>query len=487
MAEDDGSFDVAFNLQIEEALTASLLDNLTPPLEVEVEVEDDYLSQYEQFLLGHYKAEAEAKRMRLDLCHQVHDRAFASEILKVPDVEWAATGDHFHRPYGEGSSSSGGHGLEFRVYAKGLVEGSVGAIGVAICDESGCLIFEISKGLGVGGGGEFQAIQEWVEMKALIEGLDIAAVLGLKRLAIVTDSALLYRHITGKNQVMAANVVKLYEQINLLLRKFSQTQVSLETPENIKHAFELARNAIALQLNRSDGSSSTDNASESCAICLEFTNAKQMFQIPSCLHSYCTSCMMKHVEYKLLQGLLPKCPDVNCNTELKLDSCKKFLTPDLFEIMSQRVKEASIPVTEKIYCPNPRCSALLSKTELKGLPVEIDIIGGTLGGRKCPRCTSLFCIHCKVTWHEGMSCFDYKRFNPNPCKEDKKLESLANLNHWRQCPKCSHMVSLAAGCYHIYCRCGHEFCYTCGADWRNKKPTCLCPIWDERNIIESEH
>jgi hypothetical protein len=34
-----------------------------------------------------------------------------------------------------------------------------------------------------------------------------------------------------------------------------------------------------------------------------------------------------------------------------------------------------------------------------------------------------------------------------------------------------------------FCRCGYEFCYTCGAEWKNKKATCSCPIWDERNII----
>ncbi|OMO77265.1 hypothetical protein COLO4_25249 [Corchorus olitorius] len=40
-----------------------------------------------------------------------------------------------------------------------------------------------------------------------------------------------------------------------------------------------------------------------------------------------------------------------------------------------------------------------------------------------------------------------------------------------------------AGCFH---RCGYEFCYTCGAEWRNKKATCSCPIWDERNIIHNQ-
>lgn len=35
----------------------------------------------------------------------------------------------------------------------------------------------------------------------------------------------------------------------------------------------------------------------------------------------------------------------------------------------------------------------------------------------------------------------------------------------------------------LCCRCGYEFCYTCGAEWKDKKATCDCPLWDERNIL----
>lgn len=33
------------------------------------------------------------------------------------------------------------------------------------------------------------------------------------------------------------------------------------------------------------------------------------------------------------------------------------------------------------------------------------------------------------------------------------------------------------------CRCGYEFCYNCGAEWKDKKPTCSCPLWEEDNIL----
>lgn len=31
------------------------------------------------------------------------------------------------------------------------------------------------------------------------------------------------------------------------------------------------------------------------------------------------------------------------------------------------------------------------------------------------------------------------------------------------------------------CRCGHEFCYSCGAEYRDGLQTCQCAFWDEEN------
>ncbi|KAH6836539.1 hypothetical protein C2S53_005158 [Perilla frutescens var. hirtella] len=491
MADD---FDFAFNLQVEEALTTSLLDaSVSSPTTDGIPyegvfgpmlsnaIQNDGLYKYERELLDQYETEAAAKRLRLDLHRQVHDRAFAWEISSVPEEEWRKIGDDLKRPYGEGSSSSSSNerGLGFRVYVKGLVVGLVGGIAVAILDDNNSLLFELSKGLN---GKDHNVNEDVVELKALIEGLEAAAMLELKRVTIVSDNRLLYQHITGKNLPMKENDAALSNQIGLLLRKFSHTRASLVNRGEIEFAVELARKAIAVEVNRSAGSSDTKNLTKTCTICLEDTHVDQMLLIAGCLHTYCLSCMSKHAQFKLLHGILPKCPNVTCKSMLELDICKKFLTPEFFDIMVQRVKEASIPPTEKIYCPYSRCSALLSKTELQGSKDNPDAIE-VLGGRKCPRCSGLFCINCKVPWHSNMKCSDFKRLNPNSCKDEKKLKLLATENLWRHCPKCNHMISLSVGCYHIYCRCGHEFCYTCGAEWKNKKATCSCPIWDERNIV----
>ena len=38
----------------------------------------------------------------------------------------------------------------------------------------------------------------------------------------------------------------------------------------------------------------------------------------------------------------------------------------------------------------------------------------------------------------------------------------------------------------FFFRCGHEFCYTCGKEWTEKKATCSCLLWDEPNIITAQ-
>ncbi|PON35097.1 E3 ubiquitin ligase RBR family [Trema orientale] len=288
--------------------------------------------------------------------------------------------------------------------------------------------------------------------------------------------------VSGRWPVRQRKVVILVNQIKSLQGKFVFCN-SRHVPRNdIKFAFKLAKDAIQSQINRTAESSRIKDLNETCVICMEDTDVSQIFSAKVCLHRYCFSCMKQHVEVKLREAQIPKCPHEGCKTELDIDSCENFLTPKLLELMSQRIKEAATPVTERVYCPNPRCSFLMSKTEVLEYSKKEQIDVDRLGARKCVKCNSLFCVDCRVPWHRNMSCANYKRLHPNPSLEDAKLKVLASRNMWRQCRKCNLMIELAQGCYHMTCRCGYEFCYNCEAEWKNKKATCSCPLWAEANI-----
>ncbi|XVE59771.1 hypothetical protein DITRI_Ditri05aG0073900 [Diplodiscus trichospermus] len=498
----DSDLDLAFQLQMQEAVTASLsLQHPSTSQDVTVlppsEMGFDYLTlmieeidRFEMERKDMEEKEEEMRKLRNDLNRSIHDQNFARYIMNVPKEEWKQYGDNYERPYDENAETVVVSSEIFRVYVKGLISEervremkvTVGGAGVAICDCRDNLILEMGKGLE---GAEFMS-GEMAGLEAVVHGLNASTSLDLKRVTVFVDDFLVYQYLTGRLQPGQSKMGTIVNEVALLQKRFTFFQPSLVTRNDMKFAFKLARDAIVSQITWPTDTSNGSGLKETCVICFEDIVTAQMFSVDGCFHRYCFSCMKQHVEVKLLNGMVASCPHEGCNSEVTIDSCGKFLDPKLVEIMSNRKKEASIAVSEKVYCAFPRCSALMSKNEVLQYTKTVYLGAGQSGARKCVKCHRFFCIYCKVPWHYNMTCYDHKRSHPHSGEEDAKLKSLAAKKQWRECVKCKNMVELAEGCYHITCRCGYEFCYTCGAQWRNKKATCSCRIWDERNIIRDQ-
>ncbi|GLT37282.1 hypothetical protein SLA2020_116110 [Shorea laevis] len=490
--------DIAFQLQLQEALTASLANQhissrlrpSTSIVESPPPLKDPVFTKFQHEALDHNPLLIETQRMKGDLKHRVHDRELPRDIVRMPEAD---RGRNFERPFGEGCSKDveGKEEGEFRIYFKGIISEQViknekvnlAGIGVAICDSRDKLISEFKKPL-IGDGISRTA----AEMKALIEGLNDALSLELKRVQFFCDYFPFFQFVTKRWQVKNQRIAMLLNQVWLLKKRFVYCEPTFVARNEIKYAFKLAREAIYAQVNRSIESSRPKSIKETCVICFEDTDVEQMFSVDGCLHRYCFSCIKQHVEVKLLNMSVPKCPHEGCKSELGVESCKKFLPPMMIEMLKERIKEASIPVTEKVYCPYPRCSVLMSRSEISEEYAKYAFVGSDRSGaRRCIKCHGLFCINCKVPWHNGMTCSDYKISNPNLTAEDLKLNSLATKNKWRQCGKCNNMIEHTEGCWHMTCICGHEFCYNCGAERKNNRPTCSCPAWDVRRIWFDNH
>ncbi|XP_010446216.1 PREDICTED: E3 ubiquitin-protein ligase RNF14-like [Camelina sativa] len=144
---------------------------------------------------------------------------------------------------------------------------------------------------------------------------------------------------------------------------------------------------------------------EFCVICFEDIDSELiMFPADECGHSFCSTCVKKYIEVKLLAGRIPNCLGLRCTSMLSIDRCRNLLTPKLNCMWRQRIIEHS---ADRVYCPYQT---------------------------KCFKCGGSFCLHCMVPWHSSLSCTDYKKLHPNPLnEEDTKLMSLANLEGWRQC------------------------------------------------------
>lgn len=122
--------------------------------------------------------------------------------------------------------------------------------------------------------------------------------------------------------------------------------------------------------------------------------------------------------------------------------------------MGDALCEALILVSSKFYCPFKDCSELLIQDADSNGIVESE----------CPSRRRLFCAKCKVPWHSGIKCGEFQKLHKNERESgDIMLMQLAKKNRWTRCPKCKFYVERSEGCLFMKCRCGHAFCYNCGA------------------------
>ncbi|KAL8089806.1 hypothetical protein AgCh_039321 [Apium graveolens] len=397
----ESDHDFAFKLQMEEAFNASLTSQ---PSSKRRRINFDVLSNndssssiahflakdidnFERQLSDRELVDAEMKRVRDELGRRIHDRAFARDVLAVPEAEWRKKGDYFDKPYERVIGSEKISCEDFRLYSKGLVRQErdedgkkkvLAGIGVAICDSSGeIVVFKVRKPLVLR-----EISVEIAEVKALIEGLNAAVTLGLKRITVFCEDNATYQYFTGKWVTKLGNMEPLVDELTQLQRKFARCHPRLVEKKNVQFAFGLASDAILAQVTWPGESSSKINFTEACIICLEDRAIGQMLVVNGCKHRFCSSCLKQHAKEKLFQGTQPRCPHEGCKFVLNLEFCRKFLNHKLLDMMSQRIKEATIPVAEKVYCPYPRCSTLMSRTEVCAI--------NKAGGSRCTKCHGLF-------------------------------------------------------------------------------------------------
>lgn len=227
----ESDLDLAFKLQMQEAMSASLA--LSPssscgkapkpqPNDVVSSPYDDSRDLAAMLMLqdvdrvlreleDRRQSELEMRKMREDLDVRIHDQKLAAEILNIPDEEWKISGDYYHRPYGMKASSSSSSSSStvlvdtecFRLYFKGLVSEesvrdmkvTVAGAGVAICDPGDRLILEVRKNVEALVDGQ-AVTDEVAELEALIEGLENALNLDLKRLTYFCDDYMLYQYVS---------------------------------------------------------------------------------------------------------------------------------------------------------------------------------------------------------------------------------------------------------------------------------------------------
>ncbi|KAI1100161.1 hypothetical protein F4804DRAFT_344958 [Jackrogersella minutella] len=190
-----------------------------------------------------------------------------------------------------------------------------------------------------------------------------------------------------------------------------------------------------------------------CEACRDQKEDLELFRVP-CLHEYCLQCIAQIIRIAIKDEALfpPRC----CGQQIPLTTIIQVLDDDELEEFHQKTDEYSTP--RRTYCHNRACARFIPATNYENDTATCDL------------CGSKTCITCKEASHDG------------DCPNDEELQQVMQVatdQNWQRCQNCSALVELNMGCYHMTCRCGHQFCYLCGAKWK----TCKCPQWDETLLL----
>ncbi|WOK95830.1 hypothetical protein Cni_G04537 [Canna indica] len=185
-----------------------------------------------------------------------------------------------------------------------------------------------------------------------------------------------------------------------------------------------------------------------CNICMDTKClAEDAFFNDACAHVFCKSCIRQYVAAKVGESATAiRCPDPACEEgALQVEACRPILDEEVYDRWGAALCEAALGTRVKFYCPYKDCSALV----ING--------GGEEGGAarraaECPHCRRIVCVQCKVPWHEGMSCEEFRKLGEDEReREDLMLRELASKKKWQRCPRCKIYVERIDGCLFMSC------------------------------------
>ena len=190
-----------------------------------------------------------------------------------------------------------------------------------------------------------------------------------------------------------------------------------------------------------------------CSICLDDLYSSSFKPLERCPHVFHEECMKEYLKAKIDEKGFPiRCPELECKSEITVADVGDFIDKVYrdkfisFSFKSYLEKHAS----EVSCCPTADCSFAFVKEEK-----QVDL--------KCPVCKKHYCLNCRVKWHHGQSCKEYQVHHTKD-ENDVKFENFVKGKNYKQCPQCNFWVSKIEGCKAMSCRCGAEFCYSCGRE-----------------------
>ena len=176
-----------------------------------------------------------------------------------------------------------------------------------------------------------------------------------------------------------------------------------------------------------------------------------------CGHLYCHECLLLLLEVASQSKSFPlTCAAEECNSRISwLDVEDIYYGDQSGQEQLINASLANFVVTkpsEGFFCHQADCSGLLLRS-------RVDI--NTTKKTNCANCHTSYCIVCKVPYHEGQSCSEYKmsRMSIEHHLRDWLKEKKDNR---KLCPHCDSGIEKNGGCDMVYCiHCKMHICWMC--------------------------
>ncbi|KAJ0807061.1 putative transcription factor C2H2 family [Helianthus annuus] len=324
---------------------------------------------------------------------------------------------------------------------------------------------------------EFFVEEDVADYLALMDGLVEAIRRNVKRVYAFTDSQILFDQITNEEVPENPLLMALKRRILEHVKNLEHFVLKCVPDVNLEPPLHLARVAIGVVVHDAKG----DPTVENCLICCE-DKPSFMTVTLKCSHKCCSHCLKAYVDEKVGLSEVPiRCPSPKCRYYISAPEHKSFLPVGSFMSLEEALLEPKACAADKFYCPFADCAVLLDPSS------DADSTDNRV---KCPVCSRFICVKCGVRWHASVSCDEFQEVSAEEMDVvdgDAAFDCLVENRRWKRCQMCERMIELTHGCYDLTCWCGHEFCYSCGAEYVNGQQTCECASWgDEEQEEEND-
>eukprot|EP01062_Namystynia_karyoxenos_P064819 TRINITY_DN5794_c1_g2_i2.p1 TRINITY_DN5794_c1_g2~~TRINITY_DN5794_c1_g2_i2.p1 ORF type:complete len:524 (+),score=60.21 TRINITY_DN5794_c1_g2_i2:100-1572(+) len=208
------------------------------------------------------------------------------------------------------------------------------------------------------------------------------------------------------------------------------------------------------QQGRRPASRSPGRSAALCDTCMAPYTRKAYFS-RACSCRCCHECAQTLVRAALEDGTKRftalQCP---CQNLIPWKQLRGIAQPEDFRRIEELTQDA-----EYVHCTAPGC----------GRGQLHDCTGGQI--MTCYKCSSRTCAACKVPWHDGMKCAEYRRMRDSAGGARTRRLGSGELGEHeagvKRCPKCDMLWAKDEGCDIATCsNCQYKFCWTCLCDMR---------------------